>query len=89
MEALETLDALDGRIDLVISDNMMPGMTGRELVEHIHGQWPRLRLLVCSGFNPTHESEVTELDYVSSYVQKPYQRKELLRKVRAALDEER
>jgi two-component system cell cycle sensor histidine kinase/response regulator CckA len=86
IQALEYVDALGARIDLVVSDNMMPTMTGRELAREIRSRHPGMRILVCSGFSPTREDEIGEMDYVSSYVQKPYQRRDLLRHVREALD---
>ena len=85
-DALDYIEAVGDKIDLVISDNMMPDMTGRELAREIRTRYPEMRILVCSGFSPTRESELGEIDYVSSYVQKPYQRRDLLTRVRAALD---
>lgn len=84
--ALEYVEAVGDRIDLVISDNMMPSMTGREFAREIRSRYPSMRILVCSGFSPTAESEIGEMDYVSSYIQKPYQRRDLLARVRQALD---
>jgi two-component system, cell cycle sensor histidine kinase and response regulator CckA len=85
-DAIDFVDAVGDRIDLVISDNMMPGMTGRDLTQEILARRPDMKIMVCSGFSPTRESEMTNLDYVSSYVQKPYQRRDLLTKVRQVLD---
>jgi DNA-binding response OmpR family regulator len=65
---------------------MMPTMTGRELAREIRSRYPAMRILVCSGFSPTREDEIGAIDYVSSYVQKPYQRRDLLRRVRESLD---
>jgi two-component system, cell cycle sensor histidine kinase and response regulator CckA len=86
-DAIDFIEAVGDRIDLVISDNMMPGMTGRGLTQEILARRPEMKIMVCSGFSPTRESEMTNMDYVTSYVQKPYQRRDLLTKVRQALDE--
>jgi two-component system, cell cycle sensor histidine kinase and response regulator CckA len=85
-DALVYVEAVGERIDLVITDNMMPGMSGRELAREIASRFPAMKILACSGFSPTQESELGEMDYVSSYVQKPYQRRDLLARVREALD---
>lgn len=85
-EALDYVEAVGDKIDLVISDNMMPGMTGRELAKRILMRDPLKKILVCSGFSPTRDAEAAEMNYVTSYVQKPYQRRDLLARVREALD---
>jgi two-component system cell cycle sensor histidine kinase/response regulator CckA len=86
-EALDYVRAVGDKIDLVISDNMMPGMTGRELAKRILMLDPMKKILVCSGFSPTRDAEAAEMNYVTSYVQKPYQRRDLLARVREALDD--
>jgi CheY-like chemotaxis protein len=48
-KALEILDA-GTRIDLVISDQAMPGMTGAQLFEAIRARWPELPLVLATGF---------------------------------------
>jgi two-component system, cell cycle sensor histidine kinase and response regulator CckA len=85
-DALERLAAGAGLIDLVISDNMMPGMMGRDLAREIRRVAPGTRVVLCSGYNAGTEPEPGELDNVSAYVQKPYQRRELLTRVREVLD---
>ena len=86
LQALEYIEAVGDRIDLVVSDNMMPTMTGRELAREIRSRYPSMRILVCSGFSPIREEEIGQMDYVSSYVQKPYQRRDLSNWVRELLD---
>jgi CheY-like chemotaxis protein len=36
-------------IDLVVTDQAMPGMTGLELIEHIRASWPNMPILLASG----------------------------------------
>jgi two-component system, cell cycle sensor histidine kinase and response regulator CckA len=85
-EALEIVSACGDRIDLVISDNMMPAMMGRDLVAEIKRISPETRIVLCSGYAAAMEAEPAEPDFVSAYVQKPYQRRELLTRVREVLD---
>ena len=37
-------------VDLVITDQAMPGMTGFKLVETIRQQWPHLPIILASGY---------------------------------------
>jgi PAS domain S-box-containing protein len=48
-EALEMLDR-EPRVDLVITDQAMPGMTGVELAETVRERWPPVRILIATGF---------------------------------------
>jgi DNA-binding NtrC family response regulator len=43
------LSRQEQRIDLVISDIVMPGMSGTRLVEDIQKRWPAIKLLLVSG----------------------------------------
>jgi signal transduction histidine kinase len=47
--ALDVLEAPDQRIDLVVSDVVMPGMSGTRLIEDIQMRWPAIKLLLVSG----------------------------------------
>jgi len=38
------------KIDLIVTDQLMPGMTGLQLVAAVHRQWPTMPCLVVSGF---------------------------------------
>jgi len=49
-EALEILEAEDGRIELVITDIMMPEMTGPELVREATARWPSTAILYVTGY---------------------------------------
>jgi CheY-like chemotaxis protein len=48
-QALELLDA--GGIHLVLSDQLMPGMTGTELTKCVKSTWPTLPVILISGVN--------------------------------------
>jgi PAS domain S-box-containing protein len=51
-EALEILRG-DNPIDLVLTDQVMPGMTGAELATAIHAEWPNLPVILATGFAET------------------------------------
>jgi CheY-like chemotaxis protein len=48
-EALDLLHA--GGIDFILSDQMMPGMSGTDLAKRVRGTWPNLPFLLVSGVN--------------------------------------
>jgi len=82
-KALEILARRDTPIDLVITDLVMPSMTGRELSEHVNRLAPRARVLRISGLvrGGIAEDETT-------YLQKPFSSQDLLVKVKRALAEQ-
>jgi two-component system cell cycle sensor histidine kinase/response regulator CckA len=79
-EALEILARGDPKVELVITDLVMPSMSGRELVEHVRRLAPGVRVLRMSGFvrAPNQEDD-------TSYLQKPFSTQDLLVKVKQAL----
>ena len=82
-KALEILNKDNGPIDLIVTDLVMPGMTGRQLIEHIQESWPEKRILCTSGYvwPPGQEHD-------RAYLQKPFTSQQLLTKVKQALAEE-
>ena len=80
-KALEVLTTSDRQIDLVITDLVMPNMSGRELVEHVRRVSPYTRIICSSGYvRPTTEEQESV-----AYLQKPFTSQELLLKVKNAL----
>ena len=78
--ALDILSQGEVAMDLVITDLVMPAMSGRELVEHIQRLSPATRILCTSGYTwPANQHEE------SPYLQKPFTSQELLLKVKETL----
>ncbi len=84
--ALELLDAHPGPLDLLVSDVVMPGMGGRELVTLVHEKRPGLRFLYLSGY--TDDSVVRQgiSRAEVNFLQKPFSAAVLLRKVREVIE---
>ena len=63
-EALQILRQREGLVDLVISDYAMPAMTGLQLADAIKTEWPKLPIIIASGFaemGPEARSRLPEL----------------------------
>ncbi|MBV1892112.1 MAG: PAS domain S-box protein [Gammaproteobacteria bacterium] len=86
-EALSLLR--NNAVDLVISDVIMPGMTGYELAGKIRLEFPDIKVLIVSGFDETsHVDEIGEVDQRlrSQALAKPYSSRDLLERVRQLLN---
>ena len=73
--AIEALRLLKGGLaaDLLITDHAMPGMTGIELVREVRRQYPKLPVLLATGFAELEGSEVVDVARLA----KPYTQAEL------------
>ena len=79
-KALEVFSASESPIDLVITDLVMPQMSGRELVEKIHALSPGLPIISTSGY-----IRASGKDTPAAFLQKPFTSQELLRRVKQLL----
>ena len=73
-------------IDLVLTDLVMPGMSGRDLMQRLHRVRPRLRVLYMSGYTNDDILRRGLHDPSVWFLQKPFTGAELLTKVRQVLD---
>ncbi|MEZ5099779.1 MAG: response regulator [Thermoleophilia bacterium] len=87
--ALEVLQQEEGRVDLVVTDLVMPEMGGRELAERLSTVAPQIPVLFVSGYteDPVIRQGV-QADGIA-FLEKPFTADELARKVREVLDETR
>ncbi len=77
----------DGRIDLLITDVVMPGMNGRELAENLRTRYPRIKVLFMSGYSANAIAHHGVLDPGVNFIQKPFTNQDLAVKVKEALKE--
>lgn len=85
-EALVTAESFPGRIDLLLTDVVMPGMSGPLLAKELLALRPDLRVLYVSGYTPSSVAYDGVLGDGIAYLQKPVSIKVLLGKVRSVLD---
>ncbi len=84
-EALTRAAAHAGRIDLLLTDVVMPGLNGRELALRFRQARPEARVLFMSGFASDVIAADGELSGDSELLMKPFTPDELLARVRSAL----
>jgi len=86
IEALALHHQNEDRIQLIVTDVVMPGMGGRELAERIAAVDPMLRVLYMSGY--TDDAVVLHgLGKGINFIQKPFSPDLLAQKVREVLDQ--
>ena len=79
-DALNIVANLDGKIDLLLSDVTMPGLSGPELAEQLAAEIPSLAVLLVTGYDG-------RLTTSFPYLNKPFSSDDLMRQVRLTLDE--
>ena len=84
--ALEMAGAHEGAIGLLLTDLVMPGMTGRELAEALAAARAGMRVLFMSGYTDDAVVRHGVLASGLPYLQKPFSPDDLARKVREVLD---
>jgi two-component system cell cycle sensor histidine kinase/response regulator CckA len=84
-EAISVATSHDGRIDAIVSDTVMPQLSGPELVEQLEHLRPGLRSLLLSGYRAETLCN-RGLEGGSAFLQKPFNDASLLHAVRALLD---
>ena len=85
-EAIRLCEQHPDRIDLLISDVIMPSMSGGELAEQIASSRPETKILFMSGYTGNAISHHGALSPRAVFLEKPFVLSTLNRKVREALD---
>lgn len=80
------LGMIQEKIDLLITDVVMPKMNGRQLAEQLQAHIPGLRCLFMSGYTANVIAHRGVLDHGVNFIQKPYSLNEFAIKIRTILD---
>ncbi len=87
VQALELLEAHGASLDLLLTDVVMPGMTGRQLAREVTERLPDMRVLFMSGYSDgamVDDGGLLAQDV--SLLEKPFREAILLEAIRAVLD---
>jgi two-component system cell cycle sensor histidine kinase/response regulator CckA len=84
--ALRLVGQHEGLIHLMVTDMVMPEMSGRELAERLKPLRPNMKVLVMSGYTDKAMLHHGELDPGMAFLQKPFTPQTLASKVREVLD---
>jgi DNA-binding NtrC family response regulator len=82
-EALEKIN--DVKYDLIITDLMMPGIDGLELIKKIREIDPELKIIMMTGYATMKTALLAMREGASKYISKPFTREELITAVNAVL----
>jgi PAS domain S-box-containing protein len=85
-EGLHLCTAYDGPIDLLLTDVVMPGLSGPEMAQCILPMRPTLKVVYMSGYASDAMGDHGVLDPGTAFLQKPFTPDVLLGKVRETLD---
>ena len=85
-QALNCVREYAGAIHLLLTDVVMPKMTGRDLAERVGQLRPDTRVLYMSGYTPDAIVHQGVLEEGIQFIQKPLMPAQLLAKVRSILD---
>jgi CheY-like chemotaxis protein len=85
-EAIRLVQSYADRIDLLITDVIMPGMNGRDLAEKLLALHPHLKCLFMSGYTANVIAHHGVLDKEIHFLQKPFFMKDLALKIREMLE---
>ncbi len=85
LDALAAFKADPHRFDVVITDQMMPEMTGSELVHHLRRMRADIRIVLCTGFSHMMNAERAEALGIDAFCQKPLSSQQLSETIKRIL----
>ncbi len=88
-EAVRFVERNGSPLDLLITDVVMPGMSGPQLAQQLRGKHPDLRTLFLSGYTQDAVSAAELGDQRNAFLAKPFSRRALAEKVRSLVNRSR
>jgi PAS domain S-box-containing protein len=85
-EAIEMLRDKGGSIHLMLTDVVMPRMSGVDLARHLEPLYPDLRIIFMSGYADGSIGPLEDSVALGRFIEKPFSAADLARKVREVLD---
>ena len=85
-EALSICESYQGPVHLVLTDVVMPGLKGPELVDRLRRRIPNSRVLYISGYTDNAIEYFRHAEHNNAFLAKPFSLDEVLKKVREVLN---
>jgi CheY-like chemotaxis protein len=86
VEALELIRRAPADFDLVFTDQSMPRLSGAELAQALHAEYPRLGVILCSGYAEAVDEAAAQAMGVRALLEKPVDRQTLAAALCRAID---
>jgi len=86
-EALDTQKISNGTLQLLLTDVILPGGSGKDLSRLLRKRYPNMKTIFMSGYAKSAVLPGAELDASVSFLSKPFSVRALLQKVEESLDE--
>jgi len=86
-EALEVINATEQKIDLIVTDVVMPGMDGHTFVRLVRQELSGVKVILVSGYSEDAIAGDIERDPSIHFLPKPYSLQELAGKTKEVLSE--
>ncbi len=86
-QAIAIYDRYGDKVDLVMTDMVLPGRSGMELGKEVRRRVPEISLLITSGYDAARE-ETESPEARTYFLAKPYSRRTLVEKIEMILAEE-
>jgi CheY-like chemotaxis protein len=86
IEAIQLFQERKKKIDLLLTDMIMPDMNGKQLSEELLKQSPNLKILFMSGYNEDMGNKIEDLNSSAPLLLKPFTSRDLSKKIRKILD---
>lgn len=84
--ALEVAKTIPDGPDLLLTDVIMPGGSGKELADSFRKSYPNARVMFMSGYTDESIQRIGVLEDISNFIHKPFTIEELAEKLRKMLD---
>ena len=89
LKAIDAFKANPDAFDLVITDQIMPGFSGEELVKELRALRSDIPIILCTGYSTQIDEEKSTTLGINAFAYKPLERKDIARLIRTVLDEKR
>ncbi len=87
-DATEIYEKNKDKIDMVVLDMIMPDMSGGDTFDRLKGINPEIKVLLSSGYSINGQATEILKRGCDGFIQKPFNMKQLSRKIREILDNE-